>query len=245
MYRFWAATAQALNKPDEALAAAMASTQLYDGESWGRTEQLEGDIWASLDYVDRAEHAYTVARCRSADRGLDGLRKLYRTSHGSDDGLDVHLAELLENELQNTLAPAPKFELTTIDGKTFNTDSLRGKVVVLNFWFIGCGPCRRELPELNRIAAAFASRDDIAFFPRLQGRPGRLPQGPRGPLSGRPRRIRPERALRGPRSSDQHRHRPQGPHRLASRRRRHLRPPETHDRPCSRSGWPGQRQKLE
>ena len=46
-------------------------------------------------------------------------------------------------------APAPRFELTLIDGTRISSDELRGQVVVLNFWATWCGPCKRELPLLD------------------------------------------------------------------------------------------------
>jgi len=45
---------------------------------------------------------------------------------------------------------APEFELTLIDGAKVPLSSLRGQVVVLNFWATWCGPCRTELPLLDR-----------------------------------------------------------------------------------------------
>jgi thiol-disulfide isomerase/thioredoxin len=41
---------------------------------------------------------------------------------------------------------------------------LRGKVVVLNFWFIGCPACRALKPKLNQFKTKFAGRDDIVFL---------------------------------------------------------------------------------
>jgi cytochrome c-type biogenesis protein len=47
------------------------------------------------------------------------------------------------------LTPAPDIELKTLDGQQFHLSSLRGRVVVLNFWATWCLPCRDEIPELN------------------------------------------------------------------------------------------------
>jgi peroxiredoxin len=164
MYRLWGKTALALDKPAEALAAAKAAASLVDGESSGRAEELEGKIWASWGSTDSAERAFMSAHLRSAERGRDGLRKLYVRAHGSEDGFDAHFASLLEAGLKNSLVPAPAFDVTTIDGKSLTAAALRGKVVVLNFWYIGCAPCQREIPELNRTVAAFAGRDDVVFL---------------------------------------------------------------------------------
>lgn len=41
------------------------------------------------------------------------------------------------------------FMLHDIDGGTWTQDSLRGHVTVVNVWYSGCGPCRKEMPELS------------------------------------------------------------------------------------------------
>ena len=44
----------------------------------------------------------------------------------------------------------PDFSATDIDGRTWTGADVAGKVMVLNLWFTGCGPCRAEMPELSR-----------------------------------------------------------------------------------------------
>ena len=45
---------------------------------------------------------------------------------------------------------APDFELTLIDGSKVRNADLRGQVVVMNFWATWCGPCKAELPLLDK-----------------------------------------------------------------------------------------------
>jgi thiol-disulfide isomerase/thioredoxin len=46
---------------------------------------------------------------------------------------------------------APDFELTTTRGEHFRlSENIGNKIIVLNFFATWCGPCRAEMPELNR-----------------------------------------------------------------------------------------------
>ena len=58
----------------------------------------------------------------------------------------------------------PDASVSLIDGARIPLSSFRGKVLVLNFWFIGCPVCRAIKPQLNEFKAQFAGRDDIVFL---------------------------------------------------------------------------------
>jgi len=45
--------------------------------------------------------------------------------------------------------PAPDFKLTDLNGNSVALSSMRGKVVLLDFWSISCGPCIREMPMIE------------------------------------------------------------------------------------------------
>ena len=47
--------------------------------------------------------------------------------------------------------PAPDFTLHSVGGSNLRLKEQRGQVVLLNFWATWCGPCREEMPHLNRL----------------------------------------------------------------------------------------------
>lgn len=59
---------------------------------------------------------------------------------------------------------APAFSVKTLDGKTISSADLKGKVVVLSFWFIGCPACIEMEPKLNAFKAKFAENTDVVFL---------------------------------------------------------------------------------
>jgi cytochrome c biogenesis protein CcmG/thiol:disulfide interchange protein DsbE len=71
-------------------------------------------------------------------------------SHGGKVARDVDKGQTVK---------APVFSLPLVAGSgKLSLASLRGKVVVLNFWASDCVPCKQEQGELNRISAKWAPK---------------------------------------------------------------------------------------
>lgn len=59
---------------------------------------------------------------------------------------------------------APVFNKQALDGKNYDLSKLKGKVVVMNFWFIECTPCREEIPYLNKLVDKYKDNDNVVFI---------------------------------------------------------------------------------
>jgi peroxiredoxin len=55
-------------------------------------------------------------------------------------------------------APAPEFTLPVRGGSTMTLSKLKGKVVMINFWASYCGPCRQEMPLLEKMHQSYKAR---------------------------------------------------------------------------------------
>jgi thiol-disulfide isomerase/thioredoxin len=77
----------------------------------------------------------------------DNLSKTYKKSGYADDFVK-RVAQMKATVIG---AMAPEINLPSPDGKSIALSSLRGKVVLIDFWASWCGPCRMENPNVVRL----------------------------------------------------------------------------------------------
>jgi len=59
---------------------------------------------------------------------------------------------------------APDFIVTDMAGRTIDSKKLRGKIIVLNFWFTSCMPCIEEIPSLNSVRNKYQNNPNVIFL---------------------------------------------------------------------------------
>lgn len=94
------------------------------------------------------------------------LQEIYEEEHGTRVGFESWFLEstrklLLRYRLNE---PAFLFKAEDMDGNTIELYRLRGKIVVINFWATWCGPCKREIPDLNRLVEKFKEDTSVVFL---------------------------------------------------------------------------------
>ncbi|MBS1832564.1 MAG: TlpA family protein disulfide reductase [Acidobacteria bacterium] len=120
-------------------------------------------------------------RATDAERELD--RKLMAENWTKSKGSEAGLGELLLPAYDRTSALVAEkrkvlrqmdpnrdasnpmeYTLSGVNGDKLDLKSLRGKVVVLDFWATWCGPCRGQYPLYEQVKARFKDRKDVVFL---------------------------------------------------------------------------------
>jgi thiol-disulfide isomerase/thioredoxin len=128
--------------------------------------------------LNRNQEAYTkleeaVKSGKANDEMSSAFKKLYIKVKGSDAGFDTYAAEIrkgilasLQQKLNKEIVnkPAVDFTLTDIDGKKVTLSSLKGKVVILDFWATWCGPCKASFPAMQMAVNKYKEDPNVKFL---------------------------------------------------------------------------------
>jgi len=80
--------------------------------------------------------------------------------------VEAAVAKKVIENLKNTIInkPSPAFVLKDVNGNIVNSESLKGKVVILDFWATWCGPCKRSFPAMQMAVNKFRDNPDVQFL---------------------------------------------------------------------------------
>jgi thiol-disulfide isomerase/thioredoxin len=173
-----------LGRREEALALAQRSFETYPTAEAAREIAHAFDrLGKPLDAARAMADAFTVQdpRASDADRARDRVEmgELYRKAKGSEAGLgdlaleayDRNLAlvraravRLRANDPNAQLTDPMQFTLSGLDGQRLSLATLKGKVVVFDFWATWCVPCRAQHPLYDQVKKRFAGNEEVVFL---------------------------------------------------------------------------------
>lgn len=118
------------------------------------THPPKGDYLLATQLATRLEAANNTALAAEA---YSGLAPLFQRS---DDEEVTEMGKAFSAAARRLSLVGKPVEVVghTVDGKPFDWKAYRGKVVLIDYWFVGCKPCRDELPNVKRLYQLYHDR---------------------------------------------------------------------------------------
>jgi thiol-disulfide isomerase/thioredoxin len=140
------------------------------------TAEAQRFFAAQAAYGKETERSGSVEDVKAAlEKGVGALKaaraelKVEQFQTQLDDQIKRHeqMGKYLLEDAERRAAvldkPAVEFETTDLAGKNHALKDYRGKVVVLDFWYRGCGWCIRAMPQMKQVAEHFKDRPVVVF----------------------------------------------------------------------------------
>ncbi|MBK8566263.1 MAG: TlpA family protein disulfide reductase [Saprospiraceae bacterium] len=114
-----------------------------------------------------------IAEGKATTKMLEQHKRLFLANNSLESAYEKYVASLekeakakkradIEAKMLNENAPA--FKLRNLKGEAVSLESLRGKVLVLDFWATWCGPCKASFPGMQQAVNKYAGRNDVEFL---------------------------------------------------------------------------------
>ncbi|HVC92201.1 MAG TPA: TlpA disulfide reductase family protein [Pirellulales bacterium] len=81
----------------------------------------------------------------------------------SHDSITEQVVDESQRRAQTIGQQGPEFCATDLDGRRHSLRDYRGRIVVLDFWYRGCGWCLRAMPQINELARSLENRPVVVL----------------------------------------------------------------------------------
>jgi len=136
-----------------------------------------GQFYQFRKDLDKAEGFYikgALVETLGTNPNHNALKALYELRNGGLNGYEEYVRKLKEIDTTKRREkifalrikdprPATPFILKTVTGEKLSLEDLKGKVSVINFWGMWCGPCVKELPDIQKLHERYKDDSMVAI----------------------------------------------------------------------------------
>ena len=141
--------------PSKPLMLDPSSTPIYY-EDWTKVTQAEfmkammGSEFVPEPYIDSAKEVRAFVLRKATNEEKAQMNEMQARMMDSDQEKSTLIGK-----------DAIPFSVRDILGNSYSSKELKGKIIVVNFWFVECKPCVMEIPELNGLVDKYAGKDVV------------------------------------------------------------------------------------
>lgn len=125
---------------------------------------LASAYFAKKDY-EAAERTLGAALATSSRRNVPLADSLFAIGKNNGKNKEDYVKRIITAYGKSAELPQVQdFSYTTLDGEKGSIAALRGKIVVLDFWFMSCAGCVIEHESMNDLVDSFKGNSDVTFL---------------------------------------------------------------------------------
>ena len=157
------------------------SAQKYLAHSYSLNSENDDNLYhlgkleEEKQNLDKAEDYYIKGMAEEGEdnrKNKTAIKNLYINQNGSIEGFESYIAGIKnkeagnrKNEILNGRLKAPEpltsFEMKNLKGELISSNFLKGKITVINMWGKWCGPCVKEMPDIQKLHEKYQASSEV------------------------------------------------------------------------------------